>query len=201
MIARLRPLLARLVGDERATSIMEFALAAPMFLLVLMGIFDYSMQLYAKSVLSGAVNRAARDAALEGNNASQTAIDAGVTAKVRDVFSSATVTYTRLAYDDFTGVNNPEPFEDNPLDPNGVRDAGECFTDLNGNGGFDLNRGRGGQGGGDEVVLYTAQMQISRIFPAWKMLGQPQVSTIRAATVLRNQPFNTNDINDTEICT
>lgn len=199
MIARFRPLLARVLGEERATAAMEFALTAPLFLLVLMGIFDFSMQLYAKSVLSGAVNRAARDAALEGNNASQAAIDANVTTNVKSVFRNATMTYTRLAYDSFSGVNTPEPMTDG--NANGVRDAGECFTDINGNGSWDTNQGKSGQGGGDEVVLYSAQMRMTRLFPAWKMLGQSQIATINASTVLRNQPFNTNDVNNTVICT
>ena len=163
-----------------------------------MGIFDFSMQLYAKSVLSGAVNRAARDSALEGNNGSQAAIDAAVTANVKTVFQDATITYSRLAYDNFSGVNKPEPLTDG--NANGTREPGECFTDINANGGWDANQSKGGQGGGDEVVLYTAEMQLTRLFPAWKMLGQPQVSTIKAATVLRNQPFNTNDVNNTVIC-
>jgi Flp pilus assembly protein TadG len=199
MIRRLRPLLARLLGEQRATAVTEFALAAPLFLLVLMGIFDFGMQLYAKSVLSGAVNRAARDAALEGNNASQVAIDAAVTANVRTVFQDAALTYTRKSYDDFSGVSKPEPLVDG--NGNGTRDPGECFTDTNGTGSWDTDRGNSGQGGGDEVVLYSAEMQLTRLFPAWKMLGQPQVATIRATTVLRNQPFNTNSVISTEICT
>lgn len=198
MIRRLRPLLARLLGEDRATAVTEFALTAPVFLLVLMGIFDFGMQLYAKSVLSGAVNRAARDAALEGNNASQVAIDAGVTSNVRTVFQDASITYTRRSYDDFAGVGKPEPLTDS--NSNGTRDPGECFTDINGSGSWDTDRGNNGQGGGDEVVLYTAEMQLNRLFPAWKMLGQPQVATIRATTVLRNQPFNTNSVISTVIC-
>lgn len=198
MIRRLRPLLTRMFGEDRATAAIEFALTAPVFLLVLMGIFDFGMQLYAKSVLSGAVNRAARDAALEGNNASQVAIDGAVTSNVRTVFQDATLTYTRRSYDDFSGVSKPEPLTD--TNSNGTRDPGECFTDVNGNGSWDTDRGNDGQGGGDEVVLYTAQMQLTRLFPAWKMLGQPQVATIRATTVLRNQPFNTNSVNSTVIC-
>ncbi len=198
MIRRLRPLLTRMFGEDRATAAIEFALTAPVFLLVLMGIFDFGMQLYAKSVLSGAVNRAARDAALEGNNASQVAIDGAVTTNVRTVFQDATLTYTRRSYDDFSGVSKPEPLTD--ANSNGTRDPGECFTDVNGNGSWDTDRGNDGQGGGDEVVLYTAQMQFARLFPAWKMLGQPQVATIRATTVLRNQPFNTNSVNSTVIC-
>lgn len=199
MTRRRSSLPARCLGDARGAAATEFALVAPLFLLVLMGIFDFSMQLYAKSVLSGAVNRAARDSSLENNNASQAAIDAAVTAQVRAVFQDGALTYTRRAYDSFDDVNKPEPLTDS--NGNGTRDAGECFTDTNSNGSWDALRGNNGQGTGDEVVLYTATMNLTRLFPAWKMLGQPQVSTIRASTVLRNQPFNTNNRTTAVICT
>jgi len=199
MIRRAGPLMRRLLGEQRGTALMEFALTAPVFLLVLMGIFDFSMQLYAKSVLSGAVNRAARDSALEGNNLSQAAIDAEVSANVRTVFQDATMTFTRKAYDSFSDVSKPEPLTDS--NGNNTRDPGECFTDSNGSGSWDTDRGSDGQGNGDEIVLYTANMQLTRLFPAWKMLGQPQVANIKAITVLRNQPFADNTANTTVICT
>ncbi len=199
MIGRLRPLLARLLGDTRAAALTEFAITAPVFLLALMGIFDFSMQLYAKSVLSGAVNRSARDSALELNGANAATLDAQVTAQVRTVFQGATMSYSRRAYDSFDDVDKPEQLTDS--NGNGVRDPGECFVDTNGNGSWDTLRGTSGQGTGDEVVLYTATMSIERLFPAWKMLGQPQVSTIRATTVLRNQPFAQNVITRQTICT
>jgi Flp pilus assembly protein TadG len=199
MIRSVRPLLARLIGNDRAAAATEFALVAPVFLLTLMGIFDFSMQQYAKSVLSGAVNRAARDSALENNNSSQTAIDSAVTAQVKSVFRDGTLAYTRRAYDSFDDVNKPEHLIDG--NGNGTRDAGECFTDQNANGSWDSMRGSNGQGTGDEVVLYTATLSYARLFPAWKMLGQSQTATIRASTVLRNQPFNANNKTSTVICT
>lgn len=199
MIRRLRPFLTRFIGDARAAALTEFAITAPVFLMTLMAIFDFSMIYYAKSVLSGAVNRAARDSALENNNSVQTNIDAAVTAQVRAVFQDGTLTYSRRAYDSFDDVNKPEPLTDG--NANGVRDAGECFTDTNGNNSWDTLRGTNGQGGGDEVVLYTATMSVSRLFPGWKFLGQSQTSVITASTVLRNQPFNTNTSNTRVICT
>jgi Flp pilus assembly protein TadG len=198
MIRRLRPFLARLLGETRAAAATEFALTAPVFLMTLMAIFDFSMVFYAKSVLTGAVNRAARTAALENNNASQTTIDAAVTAQVRAVFQDGTLTYTRRAYDSFDDVSKPEPLTDS--NANGVRDSGECFTDTNGNGSWDTLRGTNGQGTGDEVVLYTATMNLTRLFPGWKMLGQSQTAVISASTVLRNQPFNTNSSSRATIC-
>lgn len=199
MIRRFRTLCARFIGDARAAAATEFALTAPVFLMTLMAIFDFSMVYYAKSVLSGAVNRAARDSALENNNGTQTNIDAAVTTQVREVFRDGTLAYSRRAYDSFDDVNKPEPLTDG--NANGTRDAGECFTDTNGNNAWDTLRGTSGQGGGDEVVLYTATMTVSRLFPGWKFLGQSQTAVVTASTVLRNQPFATNTSSPRVICT
>ena len=112
MTRRLTDLARRLRGHQRGTAITEFALTAPLFLLLLMGIFDYSWQFYARQVLQGAVAKAARDSTLEGNAASQTALDDKVRTAVKNVFGDATVTFTRQTYDSFDAVGKPEPFKD-----------------------------------------------------------------------------------------
>ncbi len=189
----------RLRRDTRGAAVTEFALLAPLFMLVMMGIFDFSMQMYGKQVLSGAVNAAGRASGLEMNNNNQTQLDAAVRAQAQRVFKDATVTFNRRAFRSFEDVGKPEPFTDS--NGNGVRDPGECFTDTNGNGAWDVLRGTDGQGGGDQVVLYSATMSYPRLFPLWKMMGFPQTSNITASTVLRNQPFAENTGNNQVICT
>ncbi|MCA0211133.1 MAG: pilus assembly protein [Proteobacteria bacterium] len=188
MTRRFTDLARGLRGHQRGTAITEFALTAPLFLLLLMGIFDYSWQFYARQVLQGAVAKAARDSTLEGNAASQTALDDKVRTAVKNVFGDATVTFTRQTYDSFDAVGKPEPFKDK--NGNNSYDAGECFEDINANGSWDADRGRSGNGGADDVVLYTASMEFNRILPVWKMLGQPQMTILKQSTVLRNQPYN-----------
>lgn len=178
----------RLGRHDRGTAITEFALTAPLFLLVLLGIFDFSWQMYAKEVLQGAVAKAARDATLEANISDQVALDKKVRETVLGVFRNANVTFSRKAYDSFDEVGDPEPYKD--ANKNGKYDNGECFEDINGSGAWDADRARQGNGGADDVVLYTASMKITRVLPVWRMLGQPQQTTLHATTVLRNQPFN-----------
>ncbi len=181
-------LIRRLRRNDRGAALVEFALTAPLFLLVLMGIFDYSWQMYAQQVLQGAVDKAGRDSALEQFSKNQGALDTIVTTQVQNVFSGADVTFTRKAYDSFGQVGAEERYtDDNPK--NGKYDAGECFDDFNGNGRWDADRGRGGNGGADDVVLYTASMKFNRILPVWLMLDQQQETTLSSSTVLRNQPF------------
>ncbi len=190
-MTRLFALVRRLRRQEKGLAMVEFALTAPVFLLLMMGIFDYSWQLYARQVLQGTVAKAARDATLEKYATSQTALDDYVRNSVLKVFNSANVTFTRKVYDSFEEVGNPEPYKDS--NNNGRYDTSptkECFEDINGNGVWDADRARSGNGGADDIVLYTATMKIQRVLPVWKMLGQPQESTITASTVLRNQPFN-----------
>ena len=187
MTRRFIDLARRLRGHQRGTAITEFALTAPLFLLLLMGVFDFSWQFYAKQVLQGAVAKAARDSTLEVNAGNQAALDTKVRSAVQMVFSNAEVTFTRKVYDSFDQVGKPEPFKDK--NGNNSYDSGECFEDFNGNGSWDADRGKTGNGGADDVVLYTASMEFKRVLPVWAMLGQPQSTTLSQSTVLRNQPY------------
>ncbi|SKB81126.1 TadE/TadG family type IV pilus assembly protein [Sphingopyxis flava] len=165
----------------------EFALTAPLFMLVLMGIFDYSWQMYAQQVLQGAVSEAGRDSTLETFADDQTVLDTRVREQVLRVFGEADVQFSRKAYDQFSQVGVEERYTD--ANGNGSYDAGECYDDSNGNGRWDPDRGRTGNGGADDIVLYTVSMTYDRVLPVWRMLGQPQSVTLSYTTVLRNQPF------------
>lgn len=192
-------LLRRLRRNERGVAILEFALTAPVFLLILVGLFDYTWQMYANQVLQGAVAKAARSATLESNSTDQTALDNEVRKRVLVIFKEATVTFSRKSYESFDEIGDPEPYTDK--NKNGKYDSGECFEDMNGNASWDPDRGKTGNGGADDVVLYTAQMKFKRILPLWKMMGFPQETTLSATTVLRNQPFSNSSSSSTVICT
>ena len=131
-------LLRRLRANERATAVVEFALTAPVFLLILMGIFDFCWQMYAQQVLQGAVSKAGRDATLQSNALDQSALDDRVEAEVLKVFKNAEVGFTRLAYDRFDQVGVEERYTD--ANNNDQYDAGECYDDFNGNGHWDADR-------------------------------------------------------------
>jgi Flp pilus assembly protein TadG len=197
-MARTNKFLRRLTADRRGVAAIEFAIVAPLFFLVTMGVFDLSYQFYIKSALSGAIEKAGRNATLEGFSASQSALDDAVRDSVTKVYASATVTFTRKAYNGYADVGAPERFTD--VNANNVFDSGECFQDSNGNGTWDSDAGTSGNGGADSVVSYTATAEINRVFPLWKMLGQPQVKRISATTVLRNQPFSDGTTTTATIC-
>lgn len=194
-----RVFLRRLGRNEQGNAIVEFALTAPLFLLILMGIFDYTWQIYAKNTLQGVVNNSARAATLEGYALDQTVLDNKVRDQVLNVFPRGNVTFKRKAYDSYGEVGDPEAFTDQ--NGNGRYDSGECFEDVNGNGNWDSDRGQNGNGGAEDVVVYTASLKVTRVLPIWKMLGQSQQVTLAATTVLRNQPYNAATSTKKVICT
>jgi Flp pilus assembly protein TadG len=178
----------RLRRNEDGAYMLELALILPAFLMLMMGIFDIGFQMYAKSVLAGAVEEAARSSTLESNNLNQSDVDQRVRDAVGNVASYATLSFSRTNYRNFANVNQPENFTDS--NNNGVRNPGECYEDRNNSNSWDASGGAAGQGGADDVVLYRATISYNRLFPLWRMLGEPQNESIRVSTVLRNQPFN-----------
>ena len=196
--SRLRNL-RQLRRDERGAYMIEFALVMPTFLLLTMATFDFGMQMYAKAVLAGAVEEAARASTLEASAANQSAVDDKVRAAVGRVASYALLSFDRSAYQDFSSVGKPEDFTD--TNGNGVRNPGECYQDANGNGQWDNDRGEHNNGGAGDAVLYRVTMTYDRIFPAWKMLGQPQSKAITVSTVMRNQPYASQTDNTVVRCT
>lgn len=195
MIRRLRSL----TRDTRGAAIVEFAIVAPVMMLVLMGLGDLSYQVYAQSILNGAIQKAARDSTIQGNANNTATIDDKVSTMVRKIAANATIAFTRKNYDSFS-VIKPETFTDS--NGNGVRNAGECFVDINGNGTWDADPGQTGQGGANDVTLYTATVSYPRLFPVAGLFGWPSTMTISATTLLKNQPYASQSVaTPTTICT
>ncbi|MEL6875509.1 MAG: TadE/TadG family type IV pilus assembly protein, partial [Pseudomonadota bacterium] len=172
----------------------------PTFLLMLMGLFDLGYSVYMRSALTGAVQNAARSAALETGPAELTAIDSEVETHVQDLNSAATVTFQRRSYFDYNNVKQPESFTD--TNGNGSYDGGECFEDMNANDTWDADIGDDGVGGPNDVVLYDVTVSYDRMFPFWSMIGASKRQTITSSTVLKNQPYGDQIANSVEvICT
>lgn len=187
----MRRRLRTLAADARGATIIEFAMVVPVMLLLIMGLGDIAYQAYLQAVLTGAVQKAGRDGTIQNNASANagTTLDQRVMSQVVGVARTATGTSSRKSFGQF-GYIAAEPFQDN--NNNGVYDAPtECFTDVNGNGTRDLDPGIAGQGGANDVVVYTMTVQFSRLFPLAKMIGWPQRATISATTILKNQPYAT----------
>lgn len=180
-----------LVTDSSGVTVVEFALICPVLLALLMGSYDVAYQLYASSVLQGAIQKAGRDSTIEGASASTATIDQKVADTVRYVVPNATITFARKSYTNFGNVAKPEDFTDQ--NNNGTCDLGEAYEDANGNGTWDTDRGKNGLGGSKDAVLYTVTVTYPRPLSVAPMMGLSKNITLTTETVLRNQPFGLQD--------
>ena len=183
--------LRRLHENASGVAAVEFAMVAPALLLTIMGIFDLGYNIYANTMVQGAIQHAARDSTIEGSDLRLADIDARVSRAVHNVVPRATIAFSRKAYANFSDVSRAEDYTDS--DGNGVCDNGEPFEDANRNGTWDDDRGANGQGGARDAVLYSVTVTYSRGFPMASLIGLPDTVTTEAATVLRNQPYKLQD--------
>jgi TadE-like protein len=178
-----------LARNESGVSILEFALIAPVFLTLVIGIFDLGQMAYGISVLNGAVEKAARDSALETAN-TQTA-DNMVKAQVKSIFPGATFRSTRTSYYDFVDIGRPEKWNDANND--GSCNNDEAFVDENGNGGWDRDIGQDGNGGANDVIVYRFTVTYKPIFAVPFMPEMWSTRSLTATAIRKNQPFATQD--------
>ena len=181
----------KLSGHEGGAAAVEFAMAAPVLLLAMMGVFDLGYNMYTQALLQGAIQEAARNSTLEDAASNTAKLDAKVTSMVRQIAPQATLSFDRTSYADFSDVGQAEDFTD--ADSNGLCDNGEPFEDANGNGIWDADRGSAGLGGARDAVLYKVTVVYDRPFPVARLLGQDGKFTMQATTVLRNQPWDLNE--------
>jgi len=175
-----------LARDERGSTLLEFGLIAPTFLILLLGCANLGQMLYGKVLLNGAIEAAARSSSTETRDT--TAADTMVRKIVGPILPGASYTISRFSYYDYTDVGRMEKFTDG--NGNGTCDNGEPYINENGTGGWDNVR-RSGQGGADDVVVYKVVAQYSPLFKIPLMPGQWQQITLTSQTVKKNQPFAT----------
>jgi Flp pilus assembly protein TadG len=180
--------LGQLVHDRGGASAVEFALVLPVLLIALLGLLDLGYNMYTATLLEGAIQASARDSTLEGASTKTAAIDTQVTKAVLDIAPGATLTFKRTAYPSFSSANKPEDFTD--TNGNGKCDAGEPYEDTNENGSWDTDQGTSGSGGSRDVVIYLVTVTYPRPFPIASLFGASSTYTMKAQTVLTNQPWD-----------
>ena len=184
--------LRRLLQDSSGATLTEFAFVGPVLILMVMGLFDMAHTQYSNALVNGAMQKAARDMTLENSGSRRSVVDARVREQVLAVVpAGATVEFERLSHFDFSDVGEPEEFTDENGD--NTCNNNEVFVDDNSNGQWDPDRGRAGNGGARDAVLYTAIVSYPRLFPVHGFTGMPSQVTLKASTVLRNQPFDEQD--------
>ncbi len=177
-----------ILRDETGATLVEFALVSPVLVLTLMGLFDLSYNYYAETMIEGAIQKAARDSTIEAYANNGAVLDQRVRHAVQTVVPSAAVTFERSAYSSYSDYGRPEDFTDTNSD--GACNDNEPFVDTNGNGTWDQNRALTDTNGARDAVLYDVEATYDRPFPMAELIGLEDTVTVKARTILRNQPFS-----------
>jgi Flp pilus assembly protein TadG len=175
--------------NEGVTAV-EFALIAPVLMMLLMGTIEISLIMYAKTVMEGATFESSRTGktgyVAENKTQQQTIIDT-LNARVGMLMDTSKVTVTSKAYSNFSNIEQPEPFVD--TNGNGTRDSNENFTDVNGNGEYDTDMGISGYGNSQQITVYTISYPWTVQTPLMGEFFAGNTVNITARSVVKNEPY------------
>jgi hypothetical protein len=163
---------------------------------LIMGGFDLGHQSYIRSVMQGALNDAARRAAVEdpvfaaGGSTTEERVVNAIKEQLQPITPGAEITISQSNFYDFSGIGNPEKLMRDE-DGDGAYDAadGDCFSDLDEDGEYDTDTGRSGIGGANDVVFYQADITMPRLLPVASLIGFSPNYEMSVATAIRNQPY------------
>ncbi len=185
--------ISRLKRANDGVAAVEFAMIAPVLLLMIFGILELSMMAYATSVIEGATSTSSRLAKTGFTDGAQSREDM-IFKMIKDhsslLVDVSKIEITAKSYGSFTNIGKPEPFTD--VNGNSVWDIGEPFSDVNGNGQWDFDMGVAGLGGANDIVLYRVTYPWQVITPIMnKLLGDASgVYTITSSVIVKNEPYN-----------
>lgn len=192
---RFRKAFRRLWQDRSGAAILEFAMVLPPLCLILLGMFEVAMLMFAQAAMEGGLREAARYG-VTGQLADKpadriTQILALVDKHTYGLFDMEDAKVTYQVYDSFHDVNNQEPFTDS--NSNGTRDTGEAFTDLDGDSCWDSGEGTDGAGSAAEIVSYRVEYDYPLITPLIaNIMGDAEGKVhLTASIVMRNEPWPT----------
>lgn len=178
-----------LARDQRGIAAIEFAMAFPVVLMLILAAIEFGYVLFANSILEGAVREASRRGSTgyaPCDMDRQAYVLALVDREMMGFSDPEKRSITQTVYNNFKDIEG-EPFSD--LNGNGYRDGSEPFSDVNGNATYDRNLGSAGLGNAGAVVIYDLEYELDSL-SGWfaDMIGVERGYTIGARATVRNEP-------------
>lgn len=175
----------------------EFALIAPLLLVLTLGALDLSAVLVTWVLMETSVREASRYG-ITGPT-TQATTDRLRLDQIARIIRDKTIGLVDVdeasidvrSYPTSDDVGKPEPFTDaNPR--NGAYDDGEAFTDCNGSGRWENDRGRrDSPGGSGEIVVYTVRYDRPLLTPLLvDVIGSDGKVPLSATMIVRNEPWD-----------
>ena len=178
-----------IVQNNEGIAALEFALIAPAFFLIIMGVIEFSLIMFTQATMESATGNTARmgkTGFTEPGLTRQQMLINNVASRTAGLLDPADISVTMTTYSSFDNVNDPEPYIDD--NGNGFFDSGETYTDINGNGQWDEDMGASGAGAANEIVVYTVSYPWPVMTPIVNtVIGE--IFTISARTVVKNEPW------------
>ena len=175
--------------SEDGAGTVEFAFVAPVFIALLCAIMEFSGMMFVQVILEGSAREASRYGVTgfaQGGVSRSDQILAIVEDHTYGIVDMTELEMEILVYENFADIGQPEPFIDE--NHNGVRDAGEPFTDINENCTWDPDMGAAGLGGPGDVVVYQMSYDWDIIIPMFVPFFGESIS-LEANIAVRNEPF------------
>ncbi len=166
---------------DNGSAAIEFAFVAPIFITLLIGMFETGTMLIIQNSLDAAAREASRFGMTGGSTGNFSRKDS-IYKKVQDVASaySGGIVNPKLlkvavvAYDSLDSMEKPEPYVD--ANENGLYDVGEYFEDLNNTGSWEEDQGESNSFGlKGEAVLYTVSYDYKSILSVFSFIGNVQL--------------------------
>jgi len=191
-LTRFRSRRKALAEDQRGSALVEFVLAAPLVVLMLVGAVEFGMILFVSTLMESALRDAARFGITGEEPPGTTRL-----ARILQIIEERTIglvdmTEARveiLVYPTFGDVGRGEDFVDG--NGNGQYDAGETYTDQNGNGQHDTDIGVAGPGEAGAIVAYRMEYGWRLRTPmAAPLIGKNGKFILKSAIAVRNEPYD-----------
>ncbi len=185
-------MLSRLMRATRGATAVEYALLAPVLMLLLVGIIEYNAMMYAATVLEGATAIASRQGKtgyVQSGMSQQDYIYGIIQNRVTGILTPGQLSIASKSYANLAVVGKPEPCISPPLTPcNGT--PGVNFVDVNHNGMWDADQGTTGLGASGDIVVYTVTYPWKIMTPIMlDFLGTNGTFTLTSSSIVRNEPY------------
>jgi hypothetical protein len=178
-------------SDQSGIAALEFALIAPVFFIMMMGIIEFSLIMFTLATMESATNITSR-LGKTGYTALGSTREEQIVQNVKDktagLLDPNQIAIDSKSYSNFNNIGQPEPCISPPTTPC-PGTPGVHFSDVNGNGTWDADMGKAGLGGAGDVVVYTVSYPWTVQTPfVNQVIGS--IFTITVRSVVRNEPFD-----------
>ncbi len=182
--------LPRFARCQSGVTAIEFAVIAPVLLLMMFSILEFSLIMLTTNIMESATSissRLGKTGHADAGVSREDTILAAIRERAGVLINTENLSITSKYYEQFDEIGDAEPWND--TNHNGVPNAGE-WTDINGNGVYDADLGQAGYGNADDIVVYTVTYPWSVATPIMReFIGHDGIFNITTHAVVKNEPY------------